>query len=106
MPYNRGRQMNEVGPKSACLAKRLIETQLGARITRPLLLLHEFDIAWSPCLVEPRFKWAVETQDREPASPGHCLNPIILFTGWGLWAEVDVIRAVRVLLYPRALATF
>src|SRR5512135_2101910 len=65
----------------------------------------EFDLTGPPSLVEPRLERAVEAEQGVPALAGNSLNPVVLFAGRGLGAEINVHRAVRVHLKIRVLAS-
>src|SRR4030095_15340978 len=56
--------------------------------------VHLNDIVRLPCLVEERFRWAVEAQIREPTFARNGLDPVLFLPLWGLRAEVDVHRAI------------
>jgi hypothetical protein len=58
--------------------------------------VHLNNVVRLPCLVEERFRWAVEAQIREPTFARNGLDPILFFSFWGLRAEVDVHRAISV----------
>ena len=50
----------------------------------PSHLLHEFQLARAPGLVEPRLERAIHPQNDEPAFAGNRLNPIPFFAGRSL----------------------
>src|ERR1700733_6975834 len=69
----------------------------------PLVCL--FDFSWSPCLVEPRLQWTVHAKDHKPALARNRLQPVVLLACRGFWREINVERAIRVLLYSLSLAS-
>jgi hypothetical protein len=90
-----------------CLEERprTAETWATARlVTVPLFL--QLDVAWFPGLVEPWLERTVQTQDREPSSAGYRLDPVGLFTDWGLRTEVDLVGTICVFLDSGALTSF
>ena len=53
-------------------------------------LFHHLNLTRPPGLVEPGLLWAVQTQNRAPASAGHGLYPVGLLAGRGFRAEINV----------------
>ena len=63
-------------------------------------VFHQFDITGLPLLVKPGLERPVEAQDDAPALAGHSLNPVAFLAGGGARPEVDIRRAVGILLNP------
>src|SRR5208283_5510380 len=54
------------------------------------------DLSGPPGLVEPRFKWTVQPQDRVPTLTGNSLDPVNLLTGRRFRSKVHIDRSVRI----------
>src|SRR5580704_4473291 len=67
--------------------------------------LHERDLTRPPGLVEPRLQWPVHAQNHKPALARNRLQPVVLFACRGFGREINIERAVCVLLDPLRLAS-
>src|SRR5580704_9973190 len=70
-----------------------------------MMSLHQRDLTRPPGLVEPRLQWSVHAKDHKPALARNRLQPVVLFACRRFWREIDVERAIRVLLYSLSLAS-
>src|SRR5262249_51212538 len=56
-----------------------------------LSLICLFDVLQFPTLVEERFEWSIEAEDRKPTFTRHGLDPVAAVL-WFFWSEGDVDR--------------
>src|SRR5277367_3298098 len=68
-------------------------------------LFDQFDLFEPPRLVEPWLQRTIEAKDHPPPFSRNGLYPVACLARRGSWAEVHIIRTVRVLLYILALAS-
>lgn len=70
-----------------------------------VVLFNQHDFTRPPGLLKPWFERAIHSENDEPALAGNGLEPVVLVSLGSLRGEVDVSRAVIVVLDPLGLAT-
>src|ERR1700733_14555239 len=68
--------------------------------------LRQLNLTWAPGLIKPGLQWPIHAQDHKPALTRDRLKPVVLFACRRFRREIDVVRAVRVLLYSLGLASY
>src|SRR5437016_1335103 len=83
----------EIGGKSFQQTSSSDQQLLSRRFSTSV---HLNDVVRLPCLVEQRFRRAVEAHISEPTSARNGLDPVLFLSFWSLRAEVDVHRTIGV----------